>query len=252
MAVVLKVGDSPSGHKFVAPGLVWATMRYVKALTECRLYTFVDTGYLRGRDPVELARQLCDGGADIIQLRAKDKPVPEVRELARAIRAVTASAGVGLVINDHFPVAVEVGAEFCHMGQEDFFDAGFRHVADLVRVHAHEFSSAQLAGVRLGLSSHAPEQALRAVAAGAAYIAVGPVYPTRTKPGMRPATLEYVRWAAQNVAVPWFAIGGITLDNLEEVLAAGAKRVCVVSAILCAPDVAAACAAFRKRLEQVR
>lgn len=227
-------------------------MRCVKALAECRLYAFVDTAYLRGRDAVEVARQLCDGGADIIQLRAKDKPVREVRELARAIRAVTARAGVGLVINDHFPVAVEVGAEFCHMGQEDFFDAGFKHVTELVRAHAHEFSSVQLAGVRLGLSSHAPEQALRAVAAGAAYVAVGPVFPTATKPGARPVTLEYVRWAAQNVSVPWFAIGGITLGNLDEVLAAGARRVCVVSAILCAPDVTAACAAFRKRLEQVR
>ena len=72
-----------------------------------------------------------------------------------------------------------------------------------------------------------------------------------TKPTAKPVTLDYVRWAAANVTVPWFAIGGINLENLGDVLAAGAKRVCVVSAILNAPDVAAACAAFRQRLTAV-
>jgi thiamine-phosphate pyrophosphorylase len=100
----------------------------------------------------------------------------------------------------------------------------------------------------LGLSSHAPEQALRAVAAGADYVAVGPVFPTGTKPGRAAVTLDYVRWAATHLEVPWFAIGGIHLGNLDSVLAAGATRICVVSAILNAPDVAAACREFRHRL----
>jgi thiamine-phosphate pyrophosphorylase len=79
-------------------------------------------------------------------------------------------------------------------------------------------------------------------------LGVGPVYPTGTKPDARPATLEYVRWAAKHLTLPWFAIGGITLDNLAEVLAAGAQRVCVVSAILNAPDVGHACRQFKARL----
>ncbi len=84
--------------------------------------------------------------------------------------------------------------------------------------------------------------------AGVDYIAVGPVFATGTKPTAKPVTLDYVRWAAANVTVPWFAIGGINLDNLGDVLAAGAMRVCVVSAILNAPDIAKACAEFRRRL----
>jgi thiamine-phosphate pyrophosphorylase len=103
--------------------------------------------------------------------------------------------------------------------------------------------------LRIGLSSHAPKQAERAVAAGAAYVAVGPVYATPTKPGRPAATLEYVRWAAAHLQVPWFAIGGITLENLDAVLAAGARRICVVSAILNAPEVAPACRLFRERLD---
>jgi thiamine-phosphate pyrophosphorylase len=105
--------------------------------------------------------------------------------------------------------------------------------------------------VRIGLSTHSPEQAKRALAAGADYIAIGPVYATGTKPTAKPVTLEYVRWAAASqsgVNIPWFAIGGINLQTLDDVLAAGAKRICVVSAILNATDVTKACLKFKHRL----
>jgi thiamine-phosphate pyrophosphorylase len=99
------------------------------------------------------------------------------------------------------------------------------------------------------LSTHAPEQAQRALGAGADYIAIGPIYATGTKPTAKPVTLDYVRWAAAHAAVPWFAIGGVNLQTIDDVLAAGAKRVCVVSAILNALDVTKACAEFRQRLK---
>jgi thiamine-phosphate pyrophosphorylase len=211
----------------------------VKPLADCQLYTFVDTAYLHGRDPAVVAQQLCDGGSDLIQLRAKNSSPEEVRRLAEKILPVTRRADVGLVINDHLEIAREIGAEFCHLGQEDFFDAGHTHCSE-VRIHKSE--------VRIGLSTHALAQAERAVSAGADYIAIGPVFATGTKPAAKPVTLEYVRWAAVNVTVPWFAIGGINLRTLPEVLAAGAKRICVVSAILNAPDAAKACAEFRRAL----
>ncbi len=212
----------------------------MKVLADCRLYTFVDTAYLAGRDPAELARQLCEGGADLIQLRAKGAPESEVRRLAEVILPITRVAGVRLVINDHLALTCETGAEVCHLGQEDFFDPGHTHITQL-RGSGHF--------PEIGLSTHAPAQAERAVAAGADYIAIGPVFPTGTKPTAVPVTLDYVRWAAANVAVPWFAIGGIHLGNLDTVLAAGATRICVVSAILNAPDVAAACREYRRRLD---
>ncbi len=96
----------------------------MKPLSDCRLYAFVDTAYLHGRDPVVLAQQLCDGGADLIQLRAKNSSPDEIRRLAETILPITRRAGIGLVVNDHISVAQEVGAEFCHLGQEDFFGAG--------------------------------------------------------------------------------------------------------------------------------
>ena len=212
----------------------------MQLLADCKLYAFVDTAYLNGRAPEILARQLCDGGADLIQLRAKNSSPDETRCLAELILPVTRRANVGLVINDHLALAREVGAEFCHLGQEDFFDAGHRHVSEIRKPKSE---------IRIGLSTHAPEQAKRALAAGADYIAIGPVYPTGTKPTAKAVTLDYVRWAAANVTAPWFAIGGINLQNLDAVLAAGARRVCVVSAILNAPDAAQACAEFRRALE---
>lgn len=212
----------------------------MKPLADCRLYSFVDTAYLAGRDAATVARQLCDGGSDLIQLRGKQTPKDEIRKLAQAILQVTRAAAVRLVLNDHLDLATELGVEVCHLGQEDFFEAGFTHVSHL-----------PIKSVRpeIGLSTHAPAQAERALSAGADYIAIGPVFVTGTKPTAAPVTLDYVRWASENVRCPWFAIGGIHLGNLDSVLAAGATRICVVSAILNASDVTATCQEYRRRLD---
>src|SRR5277367_6313690 len=187
----------------------------MKPLADCKLYTFVDTAYLHGRAPELVAQQLCDGGSDLIQLRAKKSSPEEIRRMAEKILPVTKRANVGLVINDHLEIARELGAEFCHLGQEDFFDAGYKQISEL-RIANDEL-------LKIGLSTHSPEQAQRALAAGPDYIAIGPVFATGTKPGAKPVTLDYVRWAAapQNgVTVPWFAIGGISLQTVDDVLAA--------------------------------
>ena len=211
----------------------------MKPLAECKLYTFVDTAYLNGRAPELISQQLCDGGSDLIQLRAKNSSPEEIRAMAEKILPITKRANVGLVINDYDDIARELDADFCHLGQEDFFNAGYKSVIELWGMERV---------LRIGLSTHSPEQAKRAMKADADYLAIGPVFATGTKPTAKPVTLEYVRWAAANVTIPWFAIGGIHLENLGAVLAAGAKRVCVVSAILNSPDVTKACAEFRRRL----
>lgn len=210
-----------------------------KPLSQARLYTFIDTAYLNGRDPADVARALCDGGSDIVQVRAKNATLAEIRQLAESIQPILKQAGVPLVINDHWELAREVDADFCHLGQEDFFDTGFTHVSQLIP---------SVNGPFLGLSTHAPEQAKRALAAEPSYIAIGPIYSTATKPTAKPVTLQYVRWAAENVKIPWFAIGGVNLKTLDAVLEAGATRICVVSDILNSPDIAKACQEFKKRL----
>lgn len=212
----------------------------MKPLADCQLYSFVDTAYLHGRAPEFVAQQLCDGGSDLIQLRAKNSSPEEIRRMAEKILPVTRRAGIPLVINDHLEIARELGAEICHLGQEDFFDAGHTHISQL---------STPDSQLKIGLSTHAPDQAHRALAAGADYIAIGPIFATGTKPTAKPVTLEYARWAKANSTVPWFAIGGVNLQTLDAVLATGARRICVVSAILNAPDIAQACQEFRRRLD---
>src|SRR5471032_1333985 len=124
----------------------------MKPLADCKLYTFVDTDYLHGRAPELVAQMLCDGGSDLIQLRAKNSSPEEIRRMAEKILPVTKSANVGLVINDHLEIARKIGAEFCHLGQEDFFDAGYKNVSDLRTPNSE---------LRIGLSTHAPAQAQR-------------------------------------------------------------------------------------------
>src|SRR5689334_18742716 len=114
----------------------------MRSIDTCRLYTFVDTAYLHGRSPAEVARALCDGGSDIIQLRAKSTRTDEIRRMAEEILPITRAAKIPLVINDFADVAREVGAEFVHLGQEDFFDAGFTNRAQVASLKS-----------QLGLSS---------------------------------------------------------------------------------------------------
>ena len=211
----------------------------LKSFENRRFYTFIDTTYLRGRSCGDLAKALCDGGADVVQIRAKDLSEDGILRMAEAVKPVTDGASVALVINDSPNVARKVGADAVHLGQEDFFHSGYHRAEEVTGIPAK---------TGLGLSTHSPEQAARAVAAGPDYIAIGPVFATPTKPGRPPVSLDYVRWAATNVTLPWFAIGGITLQNLDDVLAAGATRICVVSAVLNADDTAKACREFTKRL----
>jgi len=211
----------------------------MKALEDCHLYTFIDMSYLNSRKPEVIARQLCEGGSDLIQLRAKNSSLDEVCRMAEGILPIAEEFGVGLVINDHWQIALQTGAPLCHLGQEDFFGAGRTDRGQLL---PREVS------LKLGLSTHAPPEAERAIKAGADYVAIGPVYATGTKPGAKPVTLDYVRWAASHVRIPWFAIGGIHLGNVDQVLEAGARRICAVSAILNAPDIVRACQQLKDRL----
>src|SRR5436190_5528771 len=103
----------------------------MKALSNCRLYTFVDTAYLHGRSAAAVARELCDGGSDVIQLRAKNESPAQVRKLAEETLSITRASGIPLVINDYPELARDLGAECIHLGQEDFFDRGLTHRSQL-------------------------------------------------------------------------------------------------------------------------
>ena len=214
----------------------------MRKLEECRFYGFIDEAYRHGRSFESLAKALCDGGVDIIQLRMKEANSASILEAALKIHPITTAAGVLLVINDELEVASQMPNAYLHLGQEDFFDTGYLTKRDLQPVNRRT-------DLKLGLSTHGPDQAMKAINAGADYVAIGPVFATPTKPTANPVTLEYVKWASQNVTVPWFCIGGINLNNLDEVLQAGAQRICVVSGILNATNIEKECGKYRSKLE---
>ena len=208
-----------------------------RPITECRLYGFVDTAYLAKRDPAEVARQLIAGGVDIIQVRAKKENHSKLVAIGSTVVQAARESPVPVIINDDIEAAIKTGADGVHLGQEDW--------AKLPR--AERCQRLMKLDV-VGLSTHSLQQAIEAERDGASYIGVGPLHATGTKPGRAPVGLTLVHQVAARVHVPFFAIGGVTLENLNNVLIAGAKRIAVVSAILKAPDMAKAAAAFKERL----
>jgi thiamine-phosphate pyrophosphorylase len=191
-----------------------------------RLYGILDLGYVEREALESTAEELLEGGIDILQLRAKDLVPEQISGLAGRVRPLARDAGVPLIINDHPGVCREVAAEGVHVGQDDT-------AVNLARAQA---MAPHGKGVIVGKSTHGLEQALAAASEGADYIGFGPLFSTPTKPGRSAIGLDEVREVHERVSIPIFCIGGVKLGNLEQIVAAGARRVVIVSGILLAED----------------
>jgi thiamine-phosphate pyrophosphorylase len=206
-------------------------------LADARLYLCTDARRARG-DLVPFLDAVLGAGVDVIQLREKGLEAGEELGLLEVFADACRRHGRLLAVNDRADVALAAGADVLHLGQDDLPVPVARRILG--------------SGPVIGRSSHSPAQAAAAaVEPGVDYYCVGPVWTTPTKPG-RPATgLGLLGHVAQSApARPWFAIGGISLDRLDDVLAAGASRAVVVRAITEADDPAAAAHAFSRRLRQ--
>ena len=180
-------------------------------------------------------RLLCQAGMRCVQVREKQREDRELLEYATAAVDIMNEFGGQVVVNDRVDIALASGAAGVHIGQDDLS-------IDDVR---------KIAGSRLaiGVSTHSIEQARAAVAAGADNIGCGPSFPSQTKSFQQFPGMSYLRQVAQELTVPSLAIGGIGLENLDEVLATGVRAVAVSSAVHRAVDPAAAVQAFCQRLE---
>ncbi|HPA16832.1 MAG TPA: thiamine phosphate synthase [Verrucomicrobiae bacterium] len=210
-------------------------------LEQARLYAIIDTGYLGDR-PVEFyARELVAGGADIVQLRAKGLPAERVIEMGRAILPILRDGGVPLIINDDPVAAGSVGAAGAHVGQDDM------PVRDARRLAAWRVAPQSI----VGKSTHSPQQAFAAAEEGADYIGFGPLFATPTKPDYPAIGLCDVARVTAGAGLPVFCIGGVKIENLRDVLKAGARRVVVVSGILKAGRPSEYCRALKEILLEV-
>lgn len=204
-------------------------------LDRARLYLCVDAREKQG-DLAEFLEAALAGGVDIVQLRQKDLEAADELAALEIFADACRRHGKLLAVNDRADIAFAAGADVLHLGQRD------------LPVHA----ARAIAGPEpvIGRSTHTFSQVNAAIAEqGSDYFCVGPCWETPTKPGRAAAGLDLVSYAAsRQPAKPWFAIGGIDLDRLDEVVGAGATRVVVVRAITDADDPAAAAAEFRRRL----
>jgi thiamine-phosphate pyrophosphorylase len=199
------------------------------ALDDARLYFVVEAS---ASDRLLVAALA--GGCDLLQLRDHDAGDDALLAAAERFRDACDVHGALFVVNDRPELALQAGADGVHVGQDDL------PVDAVRRLVGQDFV--------IGLSTHAPEEFDAALASGADYLSVGPVWETPTKAG-RPATgLDYVRYAAGHATKPWFAIGGIDMQNIDEVVAAGARRAVVVRAIRDADDPRAVASALKSRL----
>jgi len=196
----------------------------LRNLTDCCLYGFLDLGYIDIVDAERVAKAMIEGDVDLIQLRGKKNSPEELVDLVGKLHQVTSAAGVPLIVNDHAEVAANVPVEGVHVGQDDDSIA-----------HARKKAGRH---VLVGKSTHSLEQAVSAQREGADYIGFGPIFATPTKPDYQPIGLTGIKRVHHEVDVPIFCIGGIKIDNLGQLIAAGAKRVAIVSGLLKAPDIA--------------
>ena len=201
------------------------------------LYVITDRRW--GKSHLEVARAAIEGGATAIQLRDKEATTRELIEAGLALRELTRERGVAFIVNDRVDVALAVEADGVHVGQDDMPAKLARKLVGPDKI--------------VGVSASTVEEALQAETDGADYISASPVFSTPTKPDAAPPTgLEGLRAIVEAVRIPVVAIGGINESNVEEVIRAGAAGVAVISAVVGAPDIAAAARRLRQRIEKTR
>jgi thiamine-phosphate pyrophosphorylase len=199
-----------------------------------KLYAITGEEFHPGKPMIEVMEEAIKGGCDIIQLRDKKSPRREVLAKAKALRELTLRYGITFIVNDYIDIALAVDADGIHLGQDDLPLADARKI---------------VGGKIIGISTHTIEEARQAERDGADYIGVGPVFPTKSKEDVvAPVTTSYVRQVAAEIAIPFVAIGGIKLHNVDQVLEAGARRICAISEIVGSPDIQGTCRSFLDKI----
>ena len=206
----------------------------IRLFKEIDIYPVTCERLSQGRSNLEILKAVIHGGSKIIQLREKNYSKRNLYNLALKFREITTGAGVLLIINDHLDIALAAAADGVHLGQEDL-------PVQVARVLAPE--------LLIGASTHCLEQALQAEKDGADYINIGPIFSTKTKQGVESVLgPEAIAKISPRIKVPFTVMGGISEDNIDEVLAKGARRVAMVSAITKAADIAAKVKSLREKI----
>ena len=200
------------------------------------LYLVIGHEFTNGRSVLDVLAAAADGGVRTVQLREKNLSGRELTLLAEKFRRKCDELGVLMLMNDHVDIALAVGADGVHLGQDDMpLEAARRIAPELI----------------LGRSTHSVEQALEAQAQGADYVNLGPVFPTRTKnTPVQPLGLEIIRNADPKLSIPFSVMGGVKEHNIPQLYDAGARIFAMVTELTQADDVAAKARAMRALWEE--
>ncbi|MEA1966968.1 MAG: thiamine phosphate synthase [Thermodesulfobacteriota bacterium] len=198
------------------------------------IYGILAEQFSCGRGNIRTAEEMVNAGVDLLQYREKltTKSLKQIYDECLEIRKITRDAGTLFIVNDYADIALMVEADGIHTGQDDLPVSQLRKIAkDMI----------------IGVSTHSPEQADKAVADGADYIGVGPIFATKTKDNVcDPVGLEYLDYVVKNISIPFVAIGGIKKHNLGTIVNRGADTVCLVTEIVGAENIKETIAEIKK------
>lgn len=202
------------------------------------IYSITAEKYSLGRDNITVVKNMLEAGVKIIQYREKYKSFKEKYNECIAIKKLIKKNNAIFIINDHPDLCLMVGADGVHLGQDDY------HVKAVRKLIGDEYI--------IGISTHSPEQYKIAVNDGADYAGVGPLFETHTKDDiMPPVGLEYLRWVVKHERIPFVAIGGIKEYNVDKVINAGAKCICLVTEIISAKNIKQKIKGIYKKINSV-
>ena len=208
-------------------------MNKKEILSKAKLYVIVDPDLFKHEDLEKVTLQAIEGGADLIQFRDKSSSDGEFLKLAISLKRITDDKNIPFIINDRVDVALYLDAAGVHLGQDDLPILAVRKILGEKRI--------------IGISASSLAQAKDAQKNGADYIGVGPVFHTQTKKVDKPIGLKLIGDCRKEIRIPFFAIGGINLDNADEVKKAGIDKIAVVSAVIKAEDPKSAARRLRDR-----
>lgn len=208
-----------------------------KILKKIDIYPVITTEFCGGRLATDVLKEVLDGGAKIVQLREKEILDKDYYKLASDFRSLTTQYKALLIINDRIDIAMDIGADGVHLGQNDLsIDTARSITSDIL----------------IGASTHNLEQALEAEKNGADYINYGPIFKTRTKASVKPVGLKEIKVLSKKIKIPFTVMGGIKLDNVNLVLKAGARKIAVITALTRSKDIKADTIAFINKIKKYK
>ena len=213
-------------------------MRKEQTIERVNLYIIADKKICGDRNIEDVVIRAIEGGAQMIQYRDKESTDGEFLELASVLQNICENRRVLFIVNDRVDIAAYLKTDGVHLGQDDLPLQAARKTLDPEKI--------------IGISTSNIDQAKEAEKQGADYVGIGPIFDTSTKKTDGPIGLEIIKQAKKYLKIPFFPIGGINSENLDQLIQAGSRRMAVGSAVICANDIKAAARELVEKIQSLR